>query len=139
MPHHLYLFKNNSKNSRKNYYNSLRVINLNMQACMPHHLMSHHISLLKKSENLRKIIFTFFNGYDMRLLVMIFSVNKNYLPFTLIFDFSQLTEKTAITRGLSTSILFMHLTSCRTWLWKIARGSSGEEGEDRLLLKMILV
>jgi hypothetical protein len=30
---------------------------------------------------------TFFNGYDLRLLVMIFSINKNYIPFVLIFDF----------------------------------------------------
>jgi hypothetical protein len=27
------------------------------------------------------------------------------------------------------------VTSCRTWLWKIARGISGEEVEDRLLPK----
>jgi nucleotidyltransferase/DNA polymerase involved in DNA repair len=27
------------------------------------------------------------------------------------------------------------LTSCRTWLWKTARGISGEEVEDRLLPK----
>jgi hypothetical protein len=33
------------------------------------------------------IILTFFNGYDLRLLVMIFYVIKNYLSFMLIFDF----------------------------------------------------
>ena len=27
------------------------------------------------------------------------------------------------------------MTSCRTWLWKLARGISGEEVEDRLLPK----
>jgi hypothetical protein len=33
------------------------------------------------------IILTFFNGYGLRLLVMIFYVIKNYLSFMLIFDF----------------------------------------------------
>jgi hypothetical protein len=32
---------------------------------------------------------------------MIFCVNKNYLSFLLIFDFSQLTEKAAATRGVN--------------------------------------
>jgi hypothetical protein len=41
--------KNNSKTSRKIYYNSLRIINgeFSQHASMPHHLMSHHISPLK--------------------------------------------------------------------------------------------
>jgi hypothetical protein len=44
------------------------------------------------------IILTFFNGYDQRLLVMIFFIIKNYLSFLLIIDFSQLTEKHIATR-----------------------------------------
>jgi hypothetical protein len=61
---------------------------------MPHHLMSCHISPLKIiSENSRKIVLTCFNGYDLRVLVMIFLVIKNYLPFVFIINFSQLTEK----------------------------------------------
>jgi hypothetical protein len=43
---------------------------------------------------------TFSNGYVLRLLVMIFSINKNYLSFMLIFDFSQLTKNSTTTRGV---------------------------------------
>jgi hypothetical protein len=32
--------------------------------------------------------------------MMIFSINKNYLSFVLIFDFSQLTENLAATHGV---------------------------------------
>jgi hypothetical protein len=36
---------------------------------------------------------------------MIFSINKNYLSFVLIFNFSQLTEKVVATRGVINYLL----------------------------------
>jgi hypothetical protein len=37
--------------------------------------------------------------------MMIFSINKNYLSFVLIFNFSQLTEKVVATRGVINYLL----------------------------------
>jgi hypothetical protein len=55
MPHHIFPLKNNSENSRKIYYKSLRVINeeFSQDAGLPR-----HISPLKNnSENYRKMYF----------------------------------------------------------------------------------
>jgi hypothetical protein len=52
--------KNNSENSRKMYYNPLRVINreFSQQAGLPHHLVSCHLSPLKNnSKNYRKMYY----------------------------------------------------------------------------------
>jgi hypothetical protein len=54
---------------------------------------------------------TFFNGYGLRLLMMIFSVIKNYLSFMLISDSSQLTEKPTTTCGIIT-VSSISLSSC---------------------------
>jgi hypothetical protein len=48
---------------------------------------------------------TFFNVYDLRLLMIVFSVNKNYISFIFIFDFFRLTKKSVAMHELSTSIV----------------------------------
>jgi hypothetical protein len=58
--HHISPLKNNSKNSRKMYYNSIRVINskLSQHTSMPHHLMPYHLSLPKNNfENFKNKYF----------------------------------------------------------------------------------
>ncbi len=58
IPRHISPLKNNSKNYRKMYFNSLSVINgeFSQHASMPHHLMSCHLSPLKNiSKNLRSM------------------------------------------------------------------------------------
>jgi hypothetical protein len=55
MPHHLSILKNNYKNSRKIYYNPLRVIN---EEFSQHADLSDHLSpLTNNSKNYRKMYF----------------------------------------------------------------------------------
>jgi hypothetical protein len=51
MPHYPSPLKNNSENSRKMYYNTLRVINgeFSQQGGLPSHLMPRHLSQLKNN------------------------------------------------------------------------------------------
>jgi hypothetical protein len=97
-----------SVTSLLNYFNLAKISRINIVLFLQGTRDEHNVLLDKKDdgdsdeamENVictckKSIILTFFNGYEHRLLVMIFSIIKNYLSCLLIFDFSQLTEKPA--------------------------------------------
>jgi hypothetical protein len=94
--HHItFLYQKIILKIQEKYYNPLRAINLS--TCR--HVTS-PVSIENISENSRNVILTFYNDYGLRLLVMIFSINKNYLSIVLIFDFSKLTEKPTTLHGV---------------------------------------
>jgi hypothetical protein len=68
------------------------------------------MGVIMKINCLQKISYIdIFNVYGLKLLVMILLVNKNYLSFMFIFNFSWLVQSPQQCAGHSTSICYFSL------------------------------